>query len=101
MSIFVFSVLLPQIANQVGWFTAEMGRQPWVVYGLLRTSDALSKSVSANQVLSSLIMFFIIYSILFLLFLYLLNKKIKHGPYDEKQEDDRPLQNEISNLITG
>jgi cytochrome d ubiquinol oxidase subunit I len=101
MSIFVFSVLLPQIANQVGWFTAEMGRQPWVVYGLLRTSDALSKSVSANQVLSSLIMFFIIYSILFLLFLYLLNKKIKHGPYDEKQEDYRPLQNEISNLITG
>jgi cytochrome d ubiquinol oxidase subunit I len=101
MSIFVFSVLLPQIANQVGWFTAEMGRQPWVVYGLLRTSDALSKSVSANQVLSSLIMFFIIYSILFSLFLYLLNKKIKHGPYDEKQEDDRPLQNEISNLITG
>jgi cytochrome d ubiquinol oxidase subunit I len=101
MSIFVFSVLLPQIANQVGWFTAEMGRQPWVVYGLLRTSDALSKSVSANQVLSSLIMFFIIYSILFLLFLYLLNKKIKHGPYDEKQEEDRPLQNEISNLITG
>jgi cytochrome d ubiquinol oxidase subunit I len=52
-------------------------------------------------VLSSLIMFFIIYSILFLLFLYLLNKKIKHGPYDEKQEEDRPLQNEISNLITG
>jgi len=100
MSIFVFSVLLPQIANQVGWFSAEMGRQPWVVYGLLRTSDALSKSVTANQVLSSLIMFFLIYTILLLLFLYLLNKKIKTGPYDESDTEDRPLQSEISNIIT-
>lgn len=77
--IFVFSVLLPQIANQVGWFAAEMGRQPWIVYGLLRTSDALSKSVVANQVLFSLILFTIIYAVLFLLFLYLLNKKIQTG----------------------
>ena len=57
MYFFVGSVLLPQVANQVGWYTAEMGRQPWVVYGLLRTSDALSKSVSAGQVLFSLILF--------------------------------------------
>lgn len=99
--VFVFSVFLPQIANQAGWFAAEMGRQPWVVYGLLRTSDALSKSVSANQVLSSLIMFFIIYTILFLLFIYLLNKKIQQGPYDEKGIEDRPFQSEISNVITG
>ena len=101
MTIFAFSVLLPQIANQVGWFTAEMGRQPWVVYGLLRTSDALSKSVTANQVLSSLIMFFIIYLVLFSLFIYLLNKKIKQGPYDEQKVDDRPMQSEISNIVTG
>ena len=98
MHVFIFSVFLPQIANQVGWFAAEMGRQPWVVYGLLRTSDALSKSVSANQVLSSLIMFFIIYTVLFLLFIYLLNKKIKKGPYDENE--DRPLQSEISNVLS-
>ena len=78
--IFVFSVLLPNIANQVGWFTAEMGRQPWVVYGLLRTSDALSKAVTANQVLFSLILFALIYTLLLALFLYLLNKKIKNGP---------------------
>jgi cytochrome d ubiquinol oxidase subunit I len=100
MTVFVFSVLLPQIANQVGWFTAEMGRQPWVVYGLLRTSDALSKSVSANQVLSSLIMFFLIYTVLFLLFIYLLDRKIKHGPYDETDEGERPLQSEISKVVT-
>ncbi|MGB4769882.1 MAG: cytochrome ubiquinol oxidase subunit I [Chitinophagaceae bacterium] len=80
MVLFVWAVLLPQIANQAGWFAAEMGRQPWVVYGLLRTSDALSKSVKAEQVLTSLILFTLVYATLFVLFLYLLNKKIKHGP---------------------
>ncbi|TRX52668.1 cytochrome ubiquinol oxidase subunit I [Fulvivirga sp. M361] len=101
LGIFAFSVFLPQIANQVGWFAAEMGRQPWVVYGLLKTSDALSKSVTANQVLFSLILFFIIYLILFMLFIYLLNKKIKKGPYDESKTDDRPLQSDIAHVITG
>jgi cytochrome bd ubiquinol oxidase subunit I len=80
--IFVFSVLLPQIANQVGWITAEVGRQPWIVYGLMRTSEGLSKAVEAGQVWFSLILFTIIYLFLFLLFLYLLNEKIKHGPDD-------------------
>ncbi|GAB4048207.1 cytochrome ubiquinol oxidase subunit I [Spirosoma litoris] len=80
MGVFVFSVLLPQIGNQVGWYTAEVGRQPWVVYGLLRTSDALSQAVKAEHVLASLIMFTFIYVMLFVLFLYLLNKKIQHGP---------------------
>jgi len=81
--IFSFSVILPQIANQVGWFAAEMGRQPWIVYGHLRTSQGFSQEVSANQILFSLVMFTIVYTLLFLLFLYSLNKKIKHGPYDE------------------
>jgi cytochrome d ubiquinol oxidase subunit I len=57
-----------------------MGRQPWVVYGLLRTSNALSNTVKAEQVIISLIMFTLVYITLFILFLYLLNKKIKHGP---------------------
>jgi len=90
--VFVFAVLLPQIANQVGWFAAEMGRQPWVVYGLLRTADALSQSVTASQVVFSLIMFAVIYLLLFLLFIYLLDKKIKKGPYSEEAADRRPLQ---------
>jgi cytochrome d ubiquinol oxidase subunit I len=80
--IFVFSVLLPQIANQIGWITAEVGRQPWIVYGLLRTSEGLSKAVDAGQVMFSLILFIIIYLGLFILFIYLLNEKIKHGPED-------------------
>lgn len=82
--IFSFSVLLPQIANQAGWFAAEMGRQPWIVYGHLRTSEGFSQEVSANQILFSLILFLVIYTILFLLFLYSLNKKIKHGPYEDE-----------------
>ena len=82
MWIFVFSVLLPQIANQIGWITAEVGRQPWIVYGLLRTSEGLSKAVEAGQVWFSLILFTIIYAGLFILFIYLLNEKIQHGPED-------------------
>jgi cytochrome d ubiquinol oxidase subunit I len=88
MWVFVWAVLGPQIANQTGWFAAEMGRQPWVVYGLLRTSDALSKTVTANQVVFSLIMFAVVYTLLFVLFLYLLNKKIVHGPVDSGTKED-------------
>lgn len=99
LRIFVLAVLLPQIANQVGWYTAEMGRQPWVVYGLLRTSDALSKTVTANQVLFSLIMFSLLYALLFVLFIYLLNKKIKHGPYEEGNVMERPQQRGMIELI--
>ncbi len=88
MWVFVWAVLAPQIANQTGWFAAEMGRQPWVVYGLLRTSDALSKTVTANQVVFSLVMFTLVYSLLLVLFLYLLNKKIQHGPVDYGTKED-------------
>ena len=88
LHIFVWSVLLPQIANQVGWFAAEMGRQPWIVYKLLRTSEALSKSVSANQILFAIILFTVIYIILFALFIYLMNKKIVHG-IDEHETQEQ------------
>jgi cytochrome d ubiquinol oxidase subunit I len=98
--IFVFSAILPQIANQVGWFAAEMGRQPWVVYGLLKTSDAFSQAVSANQILFSLILFFVIYALLFLLFVYLLNKKIQHGPYDDTDIENRPFTESLTQSIT-
>jgi len=80
MWIFIFSVFGPQIANQVGWITAEVGRQPWIVYGLLKTSEGLSKAVDAGQVWFSLILFTLIYAGLFILFIYLLNEKIQHGP---------------------
>jgi cytochrome bd ubiquinol oxidase subunit I len=80
--ILVFSVLGPQIANQLGWFAAEVGRQPWIVYHLMRTPAGLSAVVKANVVLTSLILFTIIYFLLFAVFIYLLNDKIQHGPDD-------------------
>ena len=80
--ILVFSVLGPQIANQLGWFAAEVGRQPWIVYGLMRTPAGLSAVVKANVVLTSLILFTFIYFLLFAVFIYLLNDKIQHGPDD-------------------
>jgi cytochrome d ubiquinol oxidase subunit I len=82
--IFVFSVLGPQICNQAGWFTAELGRQPWIVYNLLRTSEGLSRAVHANQVVFSIILFCLVYLLLFATFLYLLNDKIQHGPEDDE-----------------
>ncbi len=78
--VFVLVVPLPFVANQFGWVTAEVGRQPWVVYGLLRTSDALSKAVTANQVLGSIIMFIVIYALLFVVWVFVLDRKIKQGP---------------------
>ena len=70
------------MANQFGWFAAEVGRQPWIVQGLLRTSEGLSAVVTANTVLISLVLFTFIYLLLFAVFVYLLNDKIQHGPDD-------------------
>jgi cytochrome d ubiquinol oxidase subunit I len=79
----VFSILGPEIANQLGWFAAEVGRQPWIVYGLLRTPEGLSAIIRANTVLASLVLFTFIYFLLFAVFIYLLNDKIQHGPHDD------------------
>jgi cytochrome d ubiquinol oxidase subunit I len=81
--ILVFSVLGPELANEMGWFAAEVGRQPWLVWHELRTPEGLSAVVKANVVLTSLILFTFIYFLLFAVFIYLLNDKIQHGPHDE------------------
>jgi len=78
----VLSALGPQIANQLGWFAAEVGRQPWLVYGLMRTPEGLSAVVKANAVLATLVLFTFIYFLLFAVFIYVLNDKIQHGPDD-------------------
>ncbi len=98
LRILVLSAILPQLANQFGWFAAEMGRQPWVVYGLLRTSEAFSLAVSAQQLVFSLVLFAVIYSLLFALFIYLLNKKIVHGPDETTLLDYRPNQAAASKI---
>lgn len=76
----VAAVVFPQIANQAGWMTAEIGRQPWVVYGVLKTVQGVSPTIKASQVVGSLIMFGVIYFSLLAVFLFLLDRKIKHGP---------------------
>ncbi len=76
----LWSIPLPLAACQLGWITAEVGRQPWIVYHMLRTSDAASITVSAGEILFSIILFGIIYIFLGSLYVYLLVRKIKHGP---------------------
>lgn len=80
----MISVVFPQIANQTGWMTAEIGRQPWIVYGLLKTHQGVSQTIVASQVKMSILMFIVIYVLLFALFLFLLDRKIKYGLREEE-----------------
>ena len=72
----------PYIANTLGWMTAELGRQPWLVYGLFRTSDGYSKVVSSGDTVFTLIGFVGLYFVLGVLFLVLVGREISHGPGD-------------------
>jgi cytochrome d ubiquinol oxidase subunit I len=82
MRVFVVSVVLPYVANECGWVAAEVGRQPWAVYGLLRTRDAVSSTVPGDQVLVSIVLFSLVYVGLFFVWLFVMNEKIQHGPED-------------------
>ncbi len=70
----------PYIANTAGWLTAEVGRQPWLVYGLLRTSVGYSANVSAGNGLFTLLGFMGLYAVLAIFFLFLVHREIAHGP---------------------
>jgi cytochrome d ubiquinol oxidase subunit I len=76
----LLSFPLPYIANTAGWMTAEIGRQPWVVYGLLRTSEGFSKYVSAGNGLFTLLGFLGLYSLLSILWIVLVYRIIESGP---------------------
>jgi cytochrome d ubiquinol oxidase subunit I len=80
LRLFVLVIPLPYLSNQLGWCTTELGRQPWVVYGLLRTCDAVSKAVASGQVLFSIVLFGLIYLLLFAVWLHVMTDKIKRGP---------------------
>lgn len=102
LKILVYSVALPHIANFLGWMTAEVGRQPWSVYRLLRTKDSTSLVVSSGQITGSLIMFICLYSLLGYLFIYLLNKRIQAGPdadYHNPEPIPAPLEAEKLKLF--
>ena len=70
----------PYIANTAGWITAEVGRQPWLIYGLMRTAEGASMNVSAGNALFTLIGFMGMYTVLGILFLFLVRREIEHGP---------------------
>ena len=74
------AIFLPYLANTTGWLLTELGRQPWVVYGLLKTVDAVSPNVSAGMVLTSLIVFTLLYGVLIVVDVYMLVKFSKAGP---------------------
>lgn len=80
MWILMLSVPLPYIANTAGWMTAEIGRQPWLVYGLMRTHEGFSPTVSSGNVMFTLLGFMGMYFVLGILFLYLIWREVEHGP---------------------
>src|ERR1700733_12903960 len=78
--ILMLAAPFPYIANTAGWMTAELGRQPWLVYGLMRTEDGYSKLVSAGNGMFTLLGFMGMYMVLGILGLFLLWREIEHGP---------------------
>jgi cytochrome d ubiquinol oxidase subunit I len=78
LKLLVISIPLPVIACQFGWAAAEVGRQPWVVYKVLRTVDAASVNVTAGEILFSIILFSLIYLFLFALYLFLSIREVNH-----------------------
>jgi cytochrome d ubiquinol oxidase subunit I len=78
--VLLLSLPFPYIANTAGWMTAEIGRQPWLVYGLMRTADGYSKMVSAGNGLFTLLGFMGMYMVLGILFLFLVRREIENGP---------------------
>jgi len=75
----VLAIPLPYVANELGWTVAELGRQPWIVYGLMRTRDAVSP-LAAGQVLTTLVGFILVYGLLGAVDVYLLAKYARRGP---------------------
>jgi cytochrome bd ubiquinol oxidase subunit I len=85
--LFPWVISFPYIANSCGWLLTELGRQPWIVFGLMKTSEGVSVSVDAGEVLTTLILYTLVYGILMVADVYLLVKFAKAGP----QENDSTL----------
>jgi cytochrome d ubiquinol oxidase subunit I len=83
--VLMLAIPFPYIATIAGWWSAEMGRQPWVVYGLLRTADAGSPSVHTGNVVFTTLGFAGMYLLLGMLFLYLILREVSHGPQANHQ----------------
>jgi cytochrome bd ubiquinol oxidase subunit I len=83
-------VPLPYIANTAGWMTAELGRQPWIIYGLMRTAHGISPKVGAGNAWFTLIGFMGLYTVLGILWLFLVYLEIEHGPEPDDGLDSQP-----------
>lgn len=80
LKIMLWAIPLPYIANTTGWFMAEIGRQPWIVYGLQKVGNAVSPAVSAGAVLATMLVFTLLYGVLAVVDVYLLSKYARLGP---------------------
>jgi cytochrome bd ubiquinol oxidase subunit I len=80
MWVLMLMLPFPFIANTAGWITAELGRQPWLIYGIMRTSEGPSMHVSSGNTLFTLLGFMGMYTVLGILFLFLTHREIEHGP---------------------
>jgi cytochrome d ubiquinol oxidase subunit I len=80
LRLLLLSIPLPYIATTAGWVLAEVGRQPWIVFGLMRTEDGVSAGVTGGTVLFSLLAFLLIYALLMIADVYLLSKYARRGP---------------------
>ena len=88
----VATIFFTELATLAGWWTAEFGRQPWIVWDLLKTQNAVSPTLTAGDVLASVGIFVLMYAALFVLFLYLLNGNIQRGPEPlEEPSGEEPL----------
>lgn len=81
----IWALPLPYIANTAGWYITEGGRQPWIVVGLQKMSDAVSQNITPTEVWISLIGFTAVYSILAVVAVYIALKFIKQGPPREEE----------------
>jgi cytochrome d ubiquinol oxidase subunit I len=88
LKIFFWALFLPHIAIATGWIFTEVGRQPWVVFGLMQTNSAVSNTVPAGNVLFSLTAFSILYAILMVVTVFLWKKYAKLGMVDEEHGTD-------------
>jgi len=89
----IAAILLPYLANTTGWILAEMGRQPWIVFGLMRVDQAISPAVTPAMLLISLIGFTLVYGVLMLADLYLLNKFARAGVGETQAQPDAEAKN--------
>ncbi|MBQ6452891.1 MAG: cytochrome ubiquinol oxidase subunit I, partial [Coriobacteriales bacterium] len=94
----VVGPLAPIAAIELGWFTAEVGRQPWIVYGELKTADAVSQAVDPWQLIITLLLFLVIYTFIYVVWFKSFLKIVRTGP-EVFEDGDKPLLGRIMSAV--